>query len=44
MMRELFADDPDRCLECQKVTIGCLDVRLVLLNGIKSGQIRSSLV
>ena len=44
MVRELFADDPDRWLECQQVTIRCLDARLVLWDGIKSGRIRRSLV
>lgn len=44
MVRELCADDPDRWLECQQVTIRCLDARLVLWDGIKSGRIRRSLV
>lgn len=44
MVRELCADNPDRWLECQQVTIRCLNVRLVTWDGIKSGRSRYSLV
>lgn len=44
MVRELCADDPDRWLECQQVTIRCFDAQLILWDGIKSGWIRRSLV
>ena len=42
MVRELCADDPERWLECQQVSIRCLEARIALWDGIKSGK--SSLV
>ena len=44
MVRELCANDPDRWLECQQVTVQCLESRMVLWDGIESGYLLRSLV
>ncbi|WP_210516534.1 DUF3050 domain-containing protein [Hymenobacter terricola] len=44
MVRELCADDPERWLDCQQVTIRCLEARIELWNGIKPGKASSVLV
>ena len=38
MVRELCADDPERWLECQQVSIRCLEARIALWDGIKPGK------
>ncbi|MCC3153893.1 DUF3050 domain-containing protein [Hymenobacter sp. BT770] len=43
MVRELCADDPERWLTCKQVTIQCLEARMVLWDGIKSGKMRPAL-
>ena len=42
MVRELCADNPDSWLECQQVTIQCLESRMALWNGITLDKIRRS--
>ncbi|OGX81113.1 hypothetical protein BEN47_19410 [Hymenobacter lapidarius] len=42
MVRELCANNPDSWVECQQVTIQCLESRVVLWNGIPTGKIRRS--
>ena len=44
MVRELCANHPERWLECQQVTVQCLEARMVLWDGIKSDQMRPSMV
>jgi len=44
MVRELCADDPERWLECQQVTVRCLEARMVLWDGIMPGKARRTLV
>ncbi|GAA3987260.1 DUF3050 domain-containing protein [Hymenobacter antarcticus] len=44
MVRELCADDPERWLDCQQVTIRCLEARMVLWDGIMPGKARRTLV
>ena len=43
MVRELCADDPERWLECQQVTIRCLEARMVLWDGIMPDKARRTL-
>ena len=38
MVRELCGDNPERWLECQQVTIRCLEARMLLWDGIKAGN------
>ena len=38
MVRELCADDPERWLECQQVSIRCLEARIELWDGIKPSK------
>ncbi|WP_426060658.1 DUF3050 domain-containing protein [Hymenobacter sp. B1770] len=38
MVRELCADDPDRWIDCQQVTVQCLEARMVLWDGIRTDQ------
>ena len=40
MVRELCGDSPERWLECQQVTIQCLEARILLWDGIKAGNER----
>jgi hypothetical protein len=42
MVRELCADDPERWLDCQQVTIECLEARMVLWDGIKPRPLKST--
>ena len=44
MVRELCADDPERWLDCQQVTIRCLEARMVLWDGIMPSKAHSTLV
>ena len=44
MVRELCANNPEHWLDCQQVTVQCLEARILLWDGIKPGKMRRSLV